>query len=298
MSGPAPLSRWARTALDHVAGRAQGTALDRSHRVTLNFHPEREADGVSVLQQLARDGLYRSQFETTTSNGGLTAHPGGDRWHWEQRIFGHAYDDAPASERPKYGALNHRGRSLGGAPRFGSAHLRLAEAVLDRTTYCFPDSVFEPVDFGTARAFDLFRLAEAFDARDRDDRVEAEEGGLLDDYVEAHVHGVVDLSTDVEALVLDPCFRGTPVEHQARSTGLPLEWHEGRRLGVAELERHPEFRGPRVVAVGRRVARAGHLDAAVLGEAVRAGVEDPQDLKKVWHHVARFGTPTAVDPAP
>lgn len=30
-------------------------------------------------------------------------HPGGDRWSWESRIFGTAYDEAPASERPKYG---------------------------------------------------------------------------------------------------------------------------------------------------------------------------------------------------
>src|SRR5699024_11969950 len=53
--------------------------------------------------------------------GGLTAHPGGDRWRWEQRIFGGAYDGAPARERPKYGALNHRRNPLGGAPRFGSS---------------------------------------------------------------------------------------------------------------------------------------------------------------------------------
>ena len=63
-----------------------------------------------------RDGVYRSQFETGTSNGGLTAHPGGNRWLWEERLFGGAYNDAPVSERPKYGALNHRRRSLGGAP--------------------------------------------------------------------------------------------------------------------------------------------------------------------------------------
>jgi hypothetical protein len=42
---------------------------------------------------MARDGVYRSQFETRVSNGGLTAYPGGDRWRWESRIFGAAYDD-------------------------------------------------------------------------------------------------------------------------------------------------------------------------------------------------------------
>jgi hypothetical protein len=284
-------SAWVQAALDHVGARATGRPLDRSHRVTLNFHPEREVGGLTVLERLGRDGVYRSQFETGTSNGGLTAHPGGDRWRWEQRIFGHAYDAAPAGERPKYGALNHRDRSLGGAPRFGSAHLRLTESVLDRTTFCFPDSVFEPADFATSHAFSLFPLVEAFDARPRDDRAEAEEGGLLDDYVEAHVHGVVDLTTDAEALVLDPCFEGTPVESQARSLGVPVEWHEGRRLTVEEMERHEDFRGADIVRVGRRVARDGVLDAAVVGAAARRGTEDPQDLKKVWHLVARFGAP-------
>lgn len=107
-------SPWAQRAVEHVAGSATGGTLDRSLRVTLNFHPERLTDGETVLERLACDGVYRSQFETGTSNGGLTAHPGGDRWRWEQRMFGHAYDDAPDEERPKYGALNHRRRRIGG----------------------------------------------------------------------------------------------------------------------------------------------------------------------------------------
>ena len=34
----------------------------------------------------------------------------------------------------------------------------------------------------------------------------------LDDYIEAHVHGPVHRERDVEAIVLDPCYRGTEVE--------------------------------------------------------------------------------------
>ena len=284
-------SRWAARATEHVAHAAPDGVLDRSLRVTLNFHPDRLLAGLTVLEWLARDGVYRSQFETGTSNGGLTAHPGGARWGWEQRIFGHAYDGAPVEERPKYGALNHRRRGIGGAPRFGSAHLRLTEAVLDRSTFCFPDSVFEPTAMATASRFDLFRLVELFDARERTDEVEATEGGLLDDYIEAHVHGIIELAADVEAVVLDPCYRGSPIEDQARSLGVRVEWHEGRRLPIGTLEEHPRFRGPPIVEVGRRVAHAGFLDAAIIDRAVRAGHEDPQDLKKVWHCVARFGTP-------
>ncbi|MGW4476241.1 hypothetical protein [Nonomuraea sp. NPDC004354] len=28
----------------------------------------------------------------------MTAHPGGDRWLWESRSFGGAYDEAPARQ--------------------------------------------------------------------------------------------------------------------------------------------------------------------------------------------------------
>ncbi|VXB92060.1 DUF3626 domain-containing protein [Nocardioides sp. AX2bis] len=281
-------------ALAHVAARSKPAAppLDRGLRVTLNLHPDRRAvpGGQTVLESLAHDGVYRSQFETGTSNGGLTAHPGGDRWRWEQKIFGGAYDAAPGSARPRYGALDHpAGPGPGGAPRFGSAYLRLREAVLDRATFCFPDSALDPTAFATATHFDLWPLVDAWDARPLTDEVEAGPGGRLDGYVEAQVHGPVLLDDDVEALVLDPCWRGTPTARQADLLGVPVEWHEGRRLSVEELARHPAYRGPRTVEVGLRVARDGLLDARVLGQAVEAGVEDPQQLKRLWHHVARWG---------
>ncbi|MFN8078496.1 MAG: DUF3626 domain-containing protein [Kineosporiaceae bacterium] len=280
-------------AVASVAAACAGAALDRRLRVTLNFHPDRWCGDATVMQRLVRDGVYRSQFETGTSNAALSAYPGGSRWLWEHRLFGGIYDDASDHLRPKYGALNHRHRSLGGAPRFGSAHLRLTEHVLDRTTFCFPDSVFQPEHFGTAARFDLIRLADEFDAVSRTDADEQAVGGLLDDYVEAHVHGTVVVAEDVEAVVLDPCYRGTSVEVEAHVLGVGVEWHEGRVLMLEELARHPDFRGPHVVGVGMRIAQEDRLDARVIGCAVRNGVEDPQDLKKVWHHVARFGSPAA-----
>src|SRR3954466_4154370 len=123
-------------ALTHVAALSVGADVDPTLRVTLNFHPDRLHRGIPILQTLAADGVYRSQFETGTSNGGLTAHPGGDRWEWESRLFDGAYDNAAPQERPKYGSLNFRRRAVGVSPRFGSAHLRLTGEVLARTTFC------------------------------------------------------------------------------------------------------------------------------------------------------------------
>lgn len=266
-------------ALRHVAAVSSGPPLDPALRVTLAFHPDRPVRGVPVLRALATDGVYRSQFVTGVSNGGLTAYPGGDRWRWESRIFGGAYDEAPPHARPVYGALNVRGRTVGAAPRFGSAHLRLRPATLARTTFCYPDSVFDPTDFGTATAMSLLAMAAA-DRRD-----------ALDDYIEAQVHGPVRLADDVEAVVLDPCYRGTDVAAAARELPCPVEWHGGFRLTVAELRRHPEYRGPEYVGLGAAIAVDGVLDPRVLGDAARSGRYDPQDLKRVWHHVARFGAP-------
>jgi hypothetical protein len=264
-------------ALRHVAELAAGPPLDRGLRVTLNFHPDRMVDGEPILVRMAADGVYRSQFSTGTSNGGLSAFPGGDRWRWESRIFGGAYDDAAPQHRPVYGALNFRRRPVGAAPRFGSAHFRLAADTLDRTTFCYPDSFAEPRDFGVADRMDLIRLA----AADQQD--------LLDDYIEAQVHGSVRFDRDVAALVLDPSHRDTEVEAAARRLPCPVEWHAGWRLAVVELRRHPDYRGSQYVALGEEIAQDGLLDPRIIGDASRTGRYDPQALKKVWHYLARFG---------
>ncbi|MGW0434137.1 DUF3626 domain-containing protein [Micromonospora sp. NPDC003197] len=226
---------------------------------------------------MAADGVYQSQFVTGTSNGGLTAHPGGDRWRWESRIFGGVYDDVPGNLRPVYGALNFRRKPVGAAPRFGSAHFRLTAATLARTTFCYPDSVFEPTAFAVANSSSLIELAEA-DSQDD-----------LDDYIEAQVHGPVQLDRDVEALVLDPSYRGTKIEAAARRLPCPVEWHPGFRLAVTELQRHPDYRGQEYVDLGTKIAIDGYLDPRIIGDAARTGEHDEQALKRVWHYLARFG---------
>jgi hypothetical protein len=266
-------------ALRHVAALSVGDPLDARLRLTINFHPDRLVGERRILQRMAEDGVYRSQFVTGISNGGLTAYPGGDRWRWESRIFGGAYDHAAAHERPVYGALNHRHASVGAAPRFGSSHFRLAAHTLERATFCYPDSSAEPSAFGVASRCALVDLAEA-DALDD-----------LDGHVEAQIHGPVGLDRDVEALVLDPSYRGTAVEADARRLPCPVEWHPGYRLTVEDLRRHPDYRGAEYVDLGAGIAVDGGLDPRVIGEAACSGRYDPQALKKVWHCLARFGAP-------
>ena len=264
-------------AIANVDSFSKGLPIDRTLRVTLSFHPDRVHSSLHILDSLVQYGIYKSQFETGTSNGGLTAHPGGDRWHWESRIFGNAYDVATPSERPKYGALNYKRSQYGASPRFGSAYLRLKQEILERTTFCYPDSVFEPDTFGTAMHMSLIDLALA------------DEKDLLDDYIEAQVHGELRVSRDVEALVLDPSYRGTSVEQKAQQLETEVEWHDGFELSIDELVKHPDYRGTQYIQLGQEIASEGILTPYIIGEAAATGRYDQQDLKRVWHYLARYG---------
>lgn len=263
--------------------------LDTALRVTVHFHPDRVFSGEPILQAMARDGVYRSQFETLTSNGGLTANQGreGARWKWESRIFGGVYDDAPASQRPRYGALDHLRRTVGGSPRFGSAHLRLAPHTLARTTFCFPDSYHEPRDFGVAACMPLITLVEAH-------RLNPPTGwDPLDTYIEAHIHGPIRFDHDVEALVLDPSHRATDTHKLAAALPCPVEWHEGFRVCADTLRANLEYCGREYVDLALSLAQGGWLTPRMIGDAARTGLHNEQALKRVWHYLARFGAPDA-----
>lgn len=86
----------------------------------------------------------------------------------------------------------------------------------------------------------------------------------LDGYVEAHVHGIVDLKDDVAELVLDPCFQKTIIQEPAERLGVPIRWHKGRVLSI---------------------------DARIIGEAIRTREYEPQSLKQLWHLTAQWGSP-------
>ncbi|MBW3698454.1 DUF3626 domain-containing protein [Vibrio sp. T187] len=266
-------------AIKNVKVKSHGVATSTSHPITINFHPDRYTSiGKPILQAIAEDGVLKSQFETNTSNGGLTAYKGGDRWKWEQSVFDRAYDDAPNSIRPKYGALNFRNYQTGASPRFGSAYFQLKPHMLERTTFCYPDSYFEPTDFAVAN-----RLSALID------KASSSNQDRLDDYIEAHVHGVISVKNDIECLVLDPIFRGTTVEEHAMGIGIPIKWHNGYELSIERMSRYPDYRGQRFIDLAKQLSSNGKINAKLLGLAVTEQGYDEQDIKKIWHYLARFG---------
>lgn len=332
---PAALATIARELAD-VGHRPEQVlaAVVRHGRLTVNFHPDRLCvDGRTVASALTEDGVYRSQFVTGISNGGLSPYPGGDRDRWEHLMFGGAYQ-RPAvlpAHRPTYGGLNLLDHPDGACPRFGSCHLRLRPEVLARATFSLGDSHLGPEVVGTADAFEAVLagllsttvatggclgragtdvatvVRTVLDAPGTPATV----GRALDDYVEAQIHGVLDLTRDVEELVADPSFAGTPtgatLEQIAHRYGFPLRWHPGFTLAVDQVD--AEFRGPAIPVLAARLhrefARPGApVDAALIGRGAVSAVTEPerwadrgpigdtlQHLKQLWHVLVRFGTP-------
>lgn len=297
-------ARLARTDLDGLAAALRRAPL------TINFHPDRVlADGRLVAVALRDEGVYRSQFETRISAGGLTAFPGGDRDRWEHELFGGAYQGAHEAERPKYGGLNVLRHLNGACPGFGSCHLRLRPAVLERTTLLFGDSVWQRTEVGVADVLEpvLAPLLESdwFTLSPTPTMTRS-----LEDYVEAQVHGPLVLDADVEAVVVDPAFRGTATGDlllvAADRHGFAAEWRPGRVLPLAgvPLEAPAQVGEPRLWkelcaggrarALAERVTGGAPLDAANIGAAAVAAARDPetlQHLKYLWRMVVAWGEP-------
>jgi hypothetical protein len=130
-------------------------------------------------------------------------------------------------------------------------------------------------------------------------------GRLLDTGVEAQVHGPIELKRDVELLVADPAFAGTPTGHVlhelADRYGFELKWHCGFRLSVGDVP--DDFRGPAMPGFAQRVAgRTEILDAAVIGRAAASLHRNPAEwrewgdywdvvrlFRQIWHVLVHFG---------
>ena len=120
----------------------------------------------------------------------------------------------------------------------------------------------------------------------------------LDDYIEAHVHGALSLADDVEALVLDASYRGTHVGSVAATLPCPIEWHAGFRLSRDSLDDCAAYRGRDHAALAASMMTGEVLTPREIGDALRCSLSDPQSLKRVWHCVARFGSPARPTASP
>jgi hypothetical protein len=307
-------------------------------RVALAFHPERLArGGQTVAQGLLRAGVYRNQFETGVSSGSTSAFAGGKRDEWERRLFGGEYHHPGVAwaDRPRYGALHLVAHPDGPAPRFGSCYFVLRPEVSARCTFTLLGSqddlalermgtleVMEPVMAALLRHVEEESAPLGVTGLTVHELIDAMRAGVpcaprgvsrerpgraLDTFVEAQVHGPVDLKRDVEGLVADASFRGTAVADAlgeiASAYGLSFGWHPGFALAIEAV---PEtFRGFPTRRLAERVSTGAPIDAAALGAAYNDFVLHPQAwrafgstsqihtcFRRLWHVLVLLGAPS------
>jgi hypothetical protein len=249
------------------------------------------------------------------------------------------------NERPKYGALELVRYPDGPWPRFGSCYMVLKQVVSWRTSFTFsgseqpdaanrlgtidqiaavlvplldevrngalaqipwPPFVAPTLGVGHLTVPALLDLLTVDLAKPRMSPPTGLPGRVLDTGIEAQVHGPIDLECDVELLVVDPSFAGTPtgdhLHELARKYGLLIEWHPGFCLEAREVP--AEFRGPAIPKLAQRIAAGGIVNAGVVGAAQRSLQLRPdewlgwgdradilQHLKQIWHVLVHYGRP-------
>ncbi len=273
--------------------------------VTVNFHPDRlSGNGRSIIDNLLTDGEYKNQYESSTTNGGRTAYPGGERDLWEKRLFQEFYhtEKRSVADRPKYGALNIMNYRDGASPRFGSCFFALKPEVLRRCTFAFGDSSSHPEAMGTLEHFRgvlnamFTEIAQIGRFLNREQVTVAEAahfltgltpeltalGHDLDYYIETHVHGRLKLVSDVAAFYLDESFVATDVWRKALDLGarygfavLPIP---ERRIRIAAID--DAFRGPMMRLLAEKIderfgGSGGLMNARLIGLGSCDSIRNP-----------------------
>jgi hypothetical protein len=166
-----------------------------------------------------------------------------DRDEWERSTFNGGYhqEAISPSERPKYGALNFTGDPLGAAPIFGLCHLVLKDSVRKRTTVTFTDSSRPAVaQVGTLETLPHVLLNKSDASLRRS--IEVQLGTAQNwrpemrdpEYIEAQIHGPIELDRDVAEIVAHVRYRNGPpavsFAKLAKKLALPLRWADDSTL--------------------------------------------------------------------
>ncbi len=219
------------------------------------------------------------------------------------------------------------GHPDGAAARFGSCHLRLKPQVSHRATLTYGDSHLGPSAVGTTTVSGqwLAALLLALHHRGRALGVHANVsealtrinsnlsktppsytavGRVMDDYIEAQIHGGVDLRRDGLRLVGDPGFLGTEtgrwLEKTAQRYGLEMAWHPGYALQAQQVP--ARTRGFCISVLARALGENGELTVKHIGSGLAAvmeglaGESDADEMeralqrfKRLWHTMVIHG---------
>jgi hypothetical protein len=166
-----------------------------------------------LLSSLLKKGSYCNRFETGSSNGNPKKIP---RLSWEDIVFKEAYKSAPAADRPKYGALNIVNDPRGVKPcvsQYGCAYLQLKKELRPRITFTDMDTSNEDVTVVDCHWKHVAILMQSFTNDELCEVLQVGTGkksqgdsSVLSWYKEVQIHGLIQLKTDVEKIVLDRSY--------------------------------------------------------------------------------------------
>ena len=268
-----------------------------------------------------------------------------DRWEKDLFGGAYHAPEVVAADRPKYGALALVRHPDGPTPRFGSCYFVLRQTVSRRCSFTFSGSeqalaterlgtidrmvsvmaallrevascegakVPWPPFVAPTLGIENLTIPRLLEVLGRElplppaNLSTGTPGRVLDSCVEAQVHGSINLQLDIERLVIDPAFDGTPtgeilneISHRYQ---IPIQRHCGFQLPAHAVP--DDFRGPVMPKLAQRIAKNELLDAAVIGAAEASLYSQPelwrdwgsreeilQHLKQLWHVVVHYGVP-------
>lgn len=289
--------------------------------INIHFHPDRYTEKGQVIDNLIETGEYKNQFQTKISSRSLTAQIGNERDIWENKLFNNIFG-TNTEFRPKYGSLNLTTKSDGASPRFGSCYFISNPEIKQKCTFTYGDSYLLPKERGTIKNFTLI-YAKLYDAiltrhfalgqhfNKIKDFINSTKTSLnspiptdintnnLDFYIEAQIHGKIELKKDISSLVVDYSFKGTAFEKKfqtlCNSYSISLIWNLGYQLNVNEFP--DDFRGMETLIFARKIAENNIINAYIIGKAITneelKSKYDELDFfqlsKYVWHCLVKFG---------
>jgi hypothetical protein len=282
--------------------------IKKCAQVGIHFHPDRPDKSLKpTIENLFEQGIYKNQFETHISSGGLSGYKGGERDKWEKYLFGSAYNkpNVKNNERPKYGALDLMRYPDGPSPRFGSCYFLLYPEVSQRCTFTYMGSHLKPRERGTLEEFDfiLMRLlCDTFHYNNTlgeqnisvrnllnhfnenlkipiDDLSDKEAKRNLNHCIEAQIHGSISLKDDVKIFVADPSFLKTSIGDVIIKTcekySIKLLWHMGFAMKADDVP--DDFRGNKMPELAKRIAVDNSINAHTLGLAAMDLYTHPEE---------------------
>jgi hypothetical protein len=292
--------------------------------VNLHFHPDRILNNnCTIVDSLIESGEYKNQYQTKISSGSLTAVIGEERDVWENKLFNNIYG-SNMNDRPKYGSLSLNSTSDGASPRFGSCFFVTTPEIKYRSTFTYGDSYLLPNEIGTANHLtliyaklyeDIFirNTALGFQYNNLRDFIKhitkiLKQGELteknthnLDFYIEAQIHGRIDLKNDITTFVADYSFKETEFESRfkelCKKFDISLVWNLGYKLLINDIP--DNFRGIETQNFAKKIAENGIINAYIIGKALTneklkakyEKLEIFQLAKYVWHCLVKFGHP-------